>query len=156
MKPRLEILCVCRRPPAWVTDATAEYAKRLPRELKLAFTYIAPGHDKLDSLARRRDEGTRVAKKLDDGQTVIALDERGIEGDSRKVAGWLTAWREQYGRLAFVVGGADGLDEALLARARFRWSLSRLTLPHQLVQVLLAEQLYRAWSITAGHPYHRD
>lgn len=156
MKPRLQILCVCRRPPAWVADATGEYAKRLPRELGLAFTYIAPGQDKLDSLTRRREEASRITRKLDDGQALIALDENGTEGDSRKVADWLTAWREQHRRIAFVIGGADGLDDSLLARARFRWSLSRLTLPHQLVQVVLAEQLYRAWSITTGHPYHRD
>ena len=152
---RLDVLCVCRRPPRWVSDVTAEYARRLPRGFDLAFHYLAPGSDALPSAERRRDEATRVLKRLRSGVPVVALDVGGEEVDSPGLARWLGAWRERHAELALVVGGADGHGEAVLERAATRWSLSRLTLPHLLVQVIVAEQVYRAWTILDGHPYHR-
>ncbi|MGE0486742.1 MAG: 23S rRNA (pseudouridine(1915)-N(3))-methyltransferase RlmH [Gammaproteobacteria bacterium] len=152
---RLDVLCVCRRPPRWVVEVTADYARRLPRGIELSFHYVAPGGDALASVERRRDEAARVLKRLRAGTPVVALDVGGDEVDSPGVARWLSDWRARDAELAFVVGGADGHGDAVLERSRQRWSLSRLTLPHLLVQVVLAEQIYRAWTILDGHPYHR-
>ena len=152
---RLDILCVCRRPPPWVRDTTADYSQRLPRDLALEFAYIAPGRDSVSAVERRRDEGLRLLKRIKPATRLVALDERGIEVDSHTVARWLEDWRAAGTPVTFAIGGADGLDSVILDRAACRWSLSRLTLPHLIVQILVAEQLYRAWSIGDGHPYHR-
>jgi len=138
-----------------VREATADYARRLPRDLRLDFSYLAPGRDSLSPAERRRDEAERLGKRLRPGVRRVALDGGGIQGDSAEVARWLGQWRTAGGDVALVIGGADGLDAGLLDRADQRWSLSRLTLPHLLVQLVVAEQLYRAWSILEGHPYHR-
>lgn len=151
----IEVVCVCRRPPRWVSEVTSDYARRLPRDLRLEFTFVAPAGDSLPSAERKRDEARRIGKRVAADSAVIALDGGGEEVDSAGLAGWLEHWRAEHSRLSLVIGGADGLDAELLATARRRWSLSRLTLPHLLVQVLVAEQLYRAWSILNGHPYHR-
>ncbi len=151
----VEVLCVCRRPPAWVVETCADYAKRLARTDELRFRYLNPGADGADSAVRRRDEGGRIMKALKAGTHLVALDERGDEFTSLELAQRFGGWRERHDHLTFAIGGADGFDAALLAQAAERWSLSRLTLPHLLVQVVVAEQLYRATSILAGHPYHR-
>jgi 23S rRNA (pseudouridine1915-N3)-methyltransferase len=152
---RLDVLCVCRRPPRWVVEATADYARRLPRGIALSFDYVTPGGDGLPSVERRRDEAARVLKRLNAATPVVALDVGGDEVDSPGLARWLAEWRERHAALALVIGGADGHGDAVLERSAQRWSLSRLTLPHLLVQVVLAEQIYRAWTILEGHPYHR-
>lgn len=151
----VELLCVCRRPPAWVTEICADYAKRLARSDELRFRYLSPGPDSVDSLVRRRDEGTRIVKALKAGSHLVALDESGAEPNSVELAARFGGWRQRHGHLTLAIGGADGFDASVLAAAAERWSLSRLTLPHLLVQVVVAEQLYRAASILAGHPYHR-
>lgn len=151
----LEALCVCRRPPAWVSDAVTGYTRRLPRSLGLEFVYLGPGPDSASAAVRRRDEGVRLLRRLDDGVPLIALDVRGKVHTSEAFAAALGRLRDEHRRVAFAVGGADGLAEPVLERAAARWSLSALTLPHLLVQVVLAEQVYRAWSILDGHPYHR-
>ncbi len=151
----VDVLCVCRRPPAWVADTCADYAKRLARSDELHFRYLNPGPDGADRAVRRRDEGARIMKALKAGTHLVALDERGDEPSSVELAARFGVWRERHAHLSLVVGGADGFDTLLLATAAERWSLSRLTLPHLLVQVVVAEQIYRAVSILAGHPYHR-
>lgn len=151
----VDVLCVCRRPPAWVTEACADYAKRLARSDELRFRYLNPGPDGADSAVRRREEAARIMKALKAGTHLVALDERGDEPTSVELAGRLGAWRERHAHVTLAIGGADGLDAPVLTAAAERWSLSRLTLPHLLVQVLVAEQIYRAASILAGHPYHR-
>jgi 23S rRNA (pseudouridine1915-N3)-methyltransferase len=151
----VELLCVCRRPPAWVAEVCADYAKRLARSDELRFRFLTPGPDGADSLVRRREEGVRIIKALKPGTHVVALDERGDEHSSVELAARFGGWREHHTHMSFVIGGADGFDASVLAAANERWSLSRLTLPHLLVQVIVAEQLYRAASILAGHPYHR-
>jgi len=152
---RLEVLCVCRRPPPWVRDLTQDYSQRLPRDLALEFAYVAPGRDSVSAPERRRDEGLRLIKRIKPGTRLVALDERGSEVDSDTVARWLAGWRADGIPVSLAIGGADGLDGVILDRAERQWSLSRLTLPHLIVQILVAEQLYRAWSIGEGHPYHR-
>lgn len=152
----VEVLGVCRRPPAWVSETCADYARRLGRQLELRFRFINPGQDGVDSATRRRDEAQRLRKALAADTFVVALDERGEEWTSVEFARRVGAWRERHAHLSLVIGGADGFDAEFLAAAHARWSLSRLTLPHLFVQVLVAEQLYRATSILAGHPYHRS
>lgn len=151
----VEVLCVCRRPPAWVTELCADYAKRLKRTDELAFRYLNPGADGVDSAVRRRDEGARIKAALKTGTHLVALDERGEAFSSVELARRFAEWRERHKHVTLAIGGADGFDAALLRSAAERWSLSRLTLPHLFVQAVVAEQLYRAASILAGHPYHR-
>ena len=151
----VDVLCVCRRPPAWVAETCADYAKRLARSDELRFRYLNPGRDGVDSAVRRRDEGARIGKALQAGTHLVALDERGDELTSIEFATRFGSWRERHGHVTLAIGGADGFDAQVLNAAAERWSLSRLTLPHLLVQVVVAEQIYRAASILAGHPYHR-
>ncbi len=154
---RIHLLCIGRRMPGWVEAGYAEYAKRLPGECALHLVEIDPGHrGKGANLEQaRRDEGGRLLKALPKGALVIALDQRGetwgTERLAEELAGWLAGGRDP----ALMVGGADGLTPECLQRAERRWSLSTLTFPHALVRVILAEQLYRAWSLVKGHPYHR-
>ncbi|MGR8920330.1 MAG: 23S rRNA (pseudouridine(1915)-N(3))-methyltransferase RlmH [Gammaproteobacteria bacterium] len=152
---QLEVLCVCRRPPGWVSEAVAQYTRRLPRTLSLDFVFLAPGPDSASAAVRRNDEGTRLLGRLKHGVPLVALDVGGKTQSSEAFAAALGRLRDEHRRLALAVGGADGLADAVLERATARWSLSALTLPHLLVQVVVAEQVYRAWTILEGHPYHR-
>lgn len=155
---RVRLIAVGTRPPAWVRDACEDYITRLGSHLPVSITEIAAGPRRgaeppARAIAR---EGERVLTALRAGDHVVALDERGTEFSTRELAGWLKQRMQEGEDLAFVIGGPDGLAPEVLARSALRWSLSRLTLPHALVRVVLAEQLYRAQSLLAGHPYHRD
>jgi 23S rRNA (pseudouridine1915-N3)-methyltransferase len=144
--------------PKWVREAYEDYVTRLGSGLKLTLTPIEPGSrgGGRATGGAIRTEGQRLLAALRKDDYVIALDERGSELTTRELAGWLGT-RMQEGRdLAFLIGGPDGLAAEVLARSDFRWSLSRLTFPHALVRVVLAEQLYRAHGVLANHPYHRD
>jgi 23S rRNA (pseudouridine1915-N3)-methyltransferase len=143
--------------PGWVEAGYGEYAKRLRGDCTLQLVEIEPGHrGKGADLERaRRDEGERLLKALPKGALPIALDERGEPWDTARLAAELSGWLAGGRDPALMVGGADGLAPECLARAERRWSLSALTFPHPLVRVILAEQLYRAWSLVQGHPYHR-
>jgi len=143
--------------PAWVQAGYEEYAKRLPLECALRLVEIEPGHRGKGASPElaRREEGRRLLSALPKGGQVIALDERGKPWStaelSRELAGWLAEGRD----LVLLVGGPEGLDPSCRDRAERLWSLSPLTFPHPLVRIILAEQLYRAWSLLSGHPYHR-
>jgi 23S rRNA (pseudouridine1915-N3)-methyltransferase len=143
--------------PVWVRSACDDYLARLRAGLAVALTEIEPaarrGRDSARAIAT---EGRRLLDALAPADHVVALDERGRELSTRELAGWLKQRMQQGDDLAFVIGGADGLAPEVLARTQFTLALSRLTLPHALARVLLAEQLYRAHSILTGHPYHRD
>ncbi len=146
------------RPPAWVREAYADYARRLGSRLGLTLVEIEPGTRSAGQSPRKavEAEARKLMAALRPDEWVVALDERGKEMTTRELAGWLGA-RMQDGRdLAFLIGGPDGFSPDVLARSNFSLSLSRLTLPHALVRVVLAEQLYRAMSILTHHPYHRD
>lgn len=107
--------------------------------------------------ARLAEEARKLEVAIPAGAVVVVLDERGSDLDSRSLAAQIRAWRDQGETdLAFVIGGADGLEPALRARARLVLAFGRQTWPHRLVRLMLVEQLYRAWTLTAGHPYHRD
>jgi 23S rRNA (pseudouridine1915-N3)-methyltransferase len=154
---QIHIIAVGERMPAWVEAGYAEYAKRLPRECRLVLHEIPAGkRTKGADLARlTRAEGERQLAAVPDGSRVVALDRAGRELDTEALAARLERQMAQGGDLALLVGGPEGLAPACLARSDERWSLSRLTLAHPLVRVVLAEQLYRAWSIIHKLPYHR-
>lgn len=154
---RISLLAVGTRLPAWIGDGFETYRKRLPGHIQLELQEIPSGarsgRDRVSSA--RAEEAERILRRVDDSDLLIALDERGREWSTMELASELERWLAEYPRVALAVGGADGLDQACRKRAQRLWSLSRLTLPHGMVRVVVAEQLYRAWSLLAGHPYHR-
>ena len=153
----LRLVALGHRMPAWVTAGYEEYAKRLPREFALTLTELKPEpRDRGRSVAQLLGaEALRIAAACA-GATVIALDERGSLWTTRQLADNLQQWREARADVAFVIGSADGIDAGFKRSAAARVALSAMTLPHALVRVVLAEELYRAWSILARHPYHRE
>ena len=154
---QIHIIAVGERMPEWVGEAYAEYARRLPREFRLELHEIPAGRRaKGADLARlTRDEGERQLAAVPAGAHVVALDRSGRELDTEALAARLEKQLGAGRDLALLIGGPEGLAPACLAAAEERWSLSRLTFAHPVVRVVLAEQLYRAWSIISRHPYHR-
>jgi len=155
---RITVMAVGTRMPRWVTDGVQNYSKRLPRHLQFAIREFAPaprsaGMTPARAMGREADALLKAAAGAD---SVVALDERGRGWSSRDLAARLGRWQQESPQVALLVGGADGLDERCRERADDIWSLSTLTLPHALVRVILAEQIYRAWSLLQGHPYHRE
>jgi 23S rRNA (pseudouridine1915-N3)-methyltransferase len=146
------------RPPPWVREAYDDYTRRLGSRLKVSLLEIEPGPRSAGQSPRKavEAEARKLLTALRPDDWVVALDERGSGMSTRELAEWL-AGRMREGRdLAFLIGGPDGFAADVLARSDLSLSLSRLTLPHALVRVVLAEQLYRAVSILSHHPYHRD
>jgi len=139
---RVTILAAGHKMPAWIDEGYNEYARRMPPEIRLELIALKPGADLLAAVPK--------------GATLIALDERGRSVSSQGLSVMLSEWMRDGSHPVFVIGGADGLDAAIKERAEKLLSLSALTLPHAMVRVVLAEQLYRAWSILARHPYHRE
>ena len=154
---RLLIVAVGQRLPDWAQSAWADYAKRFPAELKVELKAVKTeprGSRSLHSLLAAERE--RIEAALPKGCRVVALDERGTALSTVALADKLRAWQLDADDVALVIGGPDGLEPAFRQAAHERIRLSDLTLPHALVRVLLIEQLYRAWSINAKHPYHRE
>lgn len=154
---QLTVHSVCGRLPAWVSAGVDEYQRRLPRELNLVWRDLPLARRTRSSKTERlcQQEGEQLLKGLSANDTLIALDVRGKALATEALAESLQAWQMSGCGVSFLIGGPDGLSSQCLQRAGQRWSLGRLTLPHPLVRVVLAEQLYRAWTIIAGHPYHR-
>jgi 23S rRNA (pseudouridine1915-N3)-methyltransferase len=151
---KISIVAMGQRMPAWVDAACGEYAKRLPRDFAIELVELKPAPRTLPVPAILAHEAARIADACGRA-TTIALDERGDTWTSAEFARRLSRWRDDAQDLAFVIGSADGLDAALKARAQARLALSALTLPHGLARVVLYEQVFRAWSLLQGHPYHR-
>ncbi len=143
--------------PGWVKTGYQEYARRLPPECRLNLIEIAPGkRGKNADIARAvRDEGERMLAAIPKDTHVVALDVRGTQWSTAQLSAQLQSWLQGGRDVALLIGGPEGLAEPCLTRAAVKWSLSPLTLPHALVRVVAAEQLYRAWSILKHHPYHR-
>lgn len=142
--------------PDWVNTAYRDYARRLPHECRLELTEIAPGKRSGGKPERAvADEDRRICEMLAGGDDVIALAVDGKAWSTEQLAAQMRHWLADGADRALLVGGPDGLGAQSLARAQRRWSLSPLTLPHPLVRVIVAEQLFRAHSILTGHPYHR-
>lgn len=154
---QIHIIAVGDRMPAWVEEAYGEYAKRMPRECRLRLHEIPAGRrGKNADVARlARDEGARQLSAVPDGCRIVALDVAGRALDSNELAARLRRQMETGRDLALLIGGPEGLSPECLAAAEERWSLSALTLAHPVVRVVVAEQLYRAWSIISHKPYHR-
>ena len=154
---QLIIAAVGHKMPAWIETGFQEYAKRMPPECKLVLKEIKPVDraSNKNAEAVMAQERTRIEAVLPKAGRMIALDERGQDLTTMQMSQLLTQWQQQGGDVTFVIGGADGLDAELKKNADMLMRISSLTLPHGMVRVLLAEQLYRAWSITQNHPYHR-
>ena len=153
---RARLIAVGDRMPAWVTAGYNEYAKRLSHELPLELVEISTkGRGQREPSRAIADEGVAMLAAIPKGAHVVALDGRGKPWSSEELAQQLARWRMQGSDLAFLIGGPDGLAAAALERAQQHWSLGPLTLPHPLVRVVIAEQLYRAVSLLGNHPYHR-
>lgn len=154
---RIYLLAAGTRQPAWINVGYQEFAKRLSSECRLRLCEIPlSAARKHGDLARAiSDEGNKMLALLPDGASVAALDVNGRSFTSATLAQQLDRWLQAGRDLALMIGGPDGLTPDCLARADLKWSLSPLTLPHGLVRVIVAEQLYRAWTILKGHPYHR-
>lgn len=155
---KLLVIAVGQRVPDWAQTAWADYAKRFPPELRLELKAIKtePRSGGKTTEQIMTAERQRIEAAIPSGTHVVALDERGSALTTAALAAKLSQWQGQGCDVALLIGGPDGLHPALRQAAHERIRLSDLTLPHAMVRVLLVEQLYRAWSINAGHPYHRD
>lgn len=155
---RVRIVAVGSRMPKWVQEPYEDYVTRLSVGLKVTLTEIEPGSRTAGRAPAKaiETEGQRILAALRPGEYVVALDERGKEMTTRELATWLAARLQDGSDLAFLIGGPDGFAPEVLQRSDFKWSLSRLTFPHALVRIVLAEQLYRAHGVLTNHPYHRD
>lgn len=152
---RAYLIAIGERMPEWVQRGYAEYAKRLSRELPLQLVEVSTKSRRGDPARANADEGDALIGAIPKGAHVVALDGRGKAWSSEDLAAQLEHWRMSGKDLAFLIGGADGLAPAALERADQRWSLGPATLPHPLVRIVVAEQLYRAVGQLGNHPYHR-
>ncbi|MGI9291088.1 MAG: 23S rRNA (pseudouridine(1915)-N(3))-methyltransferase RlmH [Gammaproteobacteria bacterium] len=155
---RITVLAIGTRMPAWVDEGVQDYLKRLPKHIDMSFKALpaAQRSSRISTDKLKEKEGEQILKALPEKAYTIALDEHGKQHTS---SGWgkqLENWLAERSEVCFLIGGADGLADICRSRADEIWSLSDMTLPHALVRVVLAEQVYRAWTLTQGHPYHRD
>lgn len=155
---QLLIVAVGKRMPGWVQQGWAEYARRFPRGLSMDLKEVPLARRSANATvdALREAEGGALMSAAPAGYRRVALDQRGSQWTTAALAGRLADWMREERGVCFLVGGPDGLAEGCRAQADDVWSLGCLTLPHPIVRVILAEQLYRAWTITQNHPYHRE
>lgn len=142
---------------SWVETGYNDYAKRMPKDFKIILHEItAVKRTKSTSVNQiQQIEGQKMLDAIPQGSLVIALDERGQQWNSSELAVQLQKWQNNWQKISLLIGGPEGLSPCCLEKAHCKWSLSNLTLPHPLVRIVVAEQLYRAWSILTKHPYHR-
>lgn len=155
---RVWVIAIGQRQPAWADQAWDDFAKRFPAEMRLELKALkaeprTSGKTPVQCMAA---EALRIEAAMPKGARRIVLDERGTRLTTLAMAQQMDAWRGEGRDVAIVIGGPDGLDPSVKAKADETWRLSDLTLPHAFVRVLLAEALYRAWSVMVGHPYHRE
>lgn len=154
---RLHLIAVGNRMPGWVDEGYQEYARRLPPECALQLHEIVAGKrgKNADIVRLTRQEGEKMAAAIPKGARVVALEVKGKPWSTEQLSARLEHWLGDGRDVALLVGGPEGIEPELSASADERWSLSPLTLPHPLVRIVVAEQIYRAWSLLKGHPYHR-
>jgi 23S rRNA (pseudouridine1915-N3)-methyltransferase len=154
---QLVIAAVGHKMPAWIEAGFGEYAKRMPPECRIQLKEIKPVERSGSRTAETvmAQERAKIEAAIPKGSRIVALDERGKDVTTAQLAQLLVQWQQDGRDVTFVIGGADGLDAGFKASADMLLRISSLTLPHGMVRVMLAEQLYRAWSITQNHPYHR-
>ncbi|MGA7749742.1 MAG: 23S rRNA (pseudouridine(1915)-N(3))-methyltransferase RlmH [Gallionella sp.] len=155
---KLIIASVGHKMPGWITAGFNEYAKRMPREAQIVLLEIKPEPRTTGKTAAQimEAEGLRILAALPQSCLRIALDERGVQPTTKQLAAQMQDWMREGRDVAFIIGGADGLHESVKQAAQQLLALSLLTLPHAVARVLLAEQLYRAYSLMHNHPYHRE
>jgi 23S rRNA (pseudouridine1915-N3)-methyltransferase len=154
---KIKLIAVGEKMPAWVTQAYQEYSKRLPRELTLQLIEI-PLHKRSKTtnlLQLQQKEGEQMLAAIPSQDYVVALDVQGKTWSTTELSQQLQQWMQQASNVSLLVGGPEGLADNCWPRVQSRWSLSPLTFPHPLVRIIVAEQIYRAWSILSNHPYHR-
>ncbi|MDF1762295.1 MAG: 23S rRNA (pseudouridine(1915)-N(3))-methyltransferase RlmH [Oleibacter sp.] len=154
---KLRLIAVGQKMPTWVEQGISEYTRRMPADCTVEIVEIAPGHRGKNASKEKamQQEAEALKKAVKPSDHVVALAVEGKAWSTEQLSEQLTQWRMQGGDVALLVGGPDGMTNEVMALASQRWSLSNLTLPHPLVRVLVAEQLYRAWTILQGHPYHK-
>jgi len=155
---KLIIVSVGHKMPDWITAGFGEYSKRMPREAQIVLMEIRPEPRTTGKTTAQitEAEAQRILAALPQNCRRIALDERGAQPTTRQLAAQMQDWMREGRDIAFIIGGADGLHDSVKQAAQQSLALSSLTLPHGLVRVLLAEQLYRAYSLMHNHPYHRE
>ncbi len=154
---RIQIIAIGQKMPSWVDQACNDYLKRIPTKL-VSLSALAAAARKVGQNTTRiqQAEADGIRGRIQAGDFNIVLDERGKQWSSREWADQLQRWQQDMPGVNLIIGGADGLAPDLIDQADQRIALGRMTLPHALARVVLIEQLYRAWSINSGHPYHRD
>ena len=154
---QINLITVGNRMPGWVIQGYDEYARRMPKECELVLKEVVPGKRVKNSDVTRivRDEGKRMIDAIPAKTHVVTLDIPGKPWTTTELAAAMKRWLENGQNVALLVGGPEGLSDSVRDLARESWSLSRLTFPHPLVRIIVAEQIYRAWSILNNHPYHR-
>lgn len=152
---KIRILSVGARAPDWVRTGFTNYVSRMPKNLGVELVEIPPSKHVQDPERYIADEGERILTKVKQDNWLIALDERGEQVTSKQLAQKFEKWQMQGQDVLIAIGGSDGLSADVKSRANEVLSLSKLTYPHHLVRVVIAEALYRAWTISTGHPYHR-
>ncbi len=153
---KIRVVTVGHRPPGWVTEAVSDYSSRLPREFELQWQEIKPVARTSTTAAKAMAlEAQAIRHAIPERSRLVILDEKGEDLDSARFGQRFSRWRDNGDPVVIVIGGADGIAPELKAQADEALRLSSMTLPHALVRVVLAEQIFRAWSLLANHPYHR-
>ncbi|MBS0359501.1 MAG: 23S rRNA (pseudouridine(1915)-N(3))-methyltransferase RlmH [Proteobacteria bacterium] len=154
---KINLLAFGTHLPAWVNEGYQEYSKRLSQDIRLNLVELEiPKRTKSSDIQKLKlEESEKLLSKIPTGNRVVALDEHGDVWDTKTLASKLQTWLQESQDISLLVGGPDGLAKPCLEKANHLWSLSRLTFPHGLVRVIIAEQIYRAWSVIKQHPYHR-
>lgn len=152
---KIRLLAVGTRQPDWVNQAYAQYAQRLPREMPMQLQELPAARNRGSTADALREEGSRLLTKIDQTDWCVVLTERGRALDTPALAKRLEDWRQSGRNVALLIGGADGLHGDVYERADEQIALSQLTFPHGMVRVIIAEALYRAWTVLSNHPYHR-
>lgn len=155
---QIDLIAVGKRMPAWIESAFKEYSKRLPKNINFKLIEITPAirSKNINSENIKQKEQEKIESALSSNSLIVALDEKGKSINSKSLADQLQTWIDEQQHISLIIGGADGLSDSLKKKANQIWSLSAMTLPHGLVRVMIIEQLYRAWTITQKHPYHRE
>lgn len=155
---KIQLIAVGTKMPKWVEEGYQEYARRFPKDVALELVEIPAGkrgkHADIHRILQKEGEHTLAAIKK--GNRVVCLEVEGKPWDTPQLAKQLEKWKMDGRDISLLIGGPEGLAPECVAAAEQHWSLSKLTLPHPLVRVIVAESLYRAWSLTANHPYHRE
>lgn len=155
---KLRVLCIGKRMPAWVDAGVDDFLKRFTRQFPLSLDVVEASPRKAGMTTEQLQDADslRLSQRLKPNERVVLLDERGKRHDTREFAARIEQWQLDGPDVALIIGGADGHSKAFRQQAHELISLSAMTMPHGLARLMLVEQIYRAWTVISGHPYHRD